>query len=109
MRCACSRSRSATAFRRARSDRRAAIACRSGRRARGPGSTNRSTRCTRSGRARSRGACERSDPAMEMTREELARLVEAHLDDHFHDECGVVGVHGAPEAAKLAYLGLYAL
>ena len=46
---------------------------------------------------------------MEMTREELALLVEAHLDDRFHDECGVVGIHGAPEAAKLAYLGLYAL
>src|SRR5260370_42145436 len=31
------------------------------------------------------------------------------LDDHFHDECGVFGVFGNPEAAKLAYLGLYAL
>jgi amidophosphoribosyltransferase len=37
-------------------------------------------------------------------------------DDHFHDECGVFGVFGAPagegtsaEAAKLTYLGLYAL
>jgi amidophosphoribosyltransferase len=30
-------------------------------------------------------------------------------DDHFHDHCGVVGVFGHPEAAKLAYLGLYAL
>src|SRR3979411_3010412 len=30
-------------------------------------------------------------------------------DDHFHDECGVFGVFGHPEAAKLAYLGLYAL
>ena len=30
-------------------------------------------------------------------------------DDHFHDHCGVVGVFGDPEAAKLAYLGLYAL
>ena len=29
--------------------------------------------------------------------------------DHFHDECGVVGVFGHPEAANLAYLGLYAL
>jgi amidophosphoribosyltransferase len=31
------------------------------------------------------------------------------LDDHFHDECGVVGVFGDAEASKLAYLGLYAL
>jgi len=30
-------------------------------------------------------------------------------DDKFHDECGIVGVYGHPEAAKLAYLGLYAL
>jgi amidophosphoribosyltransferase len=30
-------------------------------------------------------------------------------DDHFHDECGVIGVFGHPEAANLAYLGLYAL
>jgi len=29
--------------------------------------------------------------------------------DKFHDECGVMAVHGHPEAAKLAYLGLYAL
>jgi len=29
--------------------------------------------------------------------------------DRFHDECGVVGVYGHPEAANLAYLGLYAL
>jgi amidophosphoribosyltransferase len=31
------------------------------------------------------------------------------LDDHFHDECGVFGIFGHTEAAKLAYLGLYAL
>ncbi|MEK7773795.1 MAG: amidophosphoribosyltransferase [Deltaproteobacteria bacterium] len=30
-------------------------------------------------------------------------------DDRFHDECGVFGVHGHPEAANLAYLGLYSL
>src|SRR5438477_10595325 len=29
--------------------------------------------------------------------------------DKFHDECGVFAVYGHPEAAKLAYLGLYAL
>jgi amidophosphoribosyltransferase len=30
-------------------------------------------------------------------------------NDRFHDHCGVCGVYGHPEAAKLAYLGLYAL
>ncbi|MGD0542887.1 MAG: amidophosphoribosyltransferase [Candidatus Acidiferrales bacterium] len=30
-------------------------------------------------------------------------------DDHFHDHCGVFGVFGHSEAAKMAYLGLYAL
>ena len=29
--------------------------------------------------------------------------------DAFHEECGVFGVYGHPEAANLAYLGLYAL
>ena len=33
----------------------------------------------------------------------------AHVDDRFHDECGVFGVFGHPEAANLTYLGLYAL
>ncbi len=31
------------------------------------------------------------------------------FDDHFHDECGVFAVYGAPEANKLTYLGLHAL
>ena len=31
------------------------------------------------------------------------------MTDKFHEECGVVGVFGHPEAANLAYLGLYAL
>jgi amidophosphoribosyltransferase len=30
-------------------------------------------------------------------------------DDHFHDECGVFGIYGHPEAANLTYLGLHAL
>jgi len=30
-------------------------------------------------------------------------------EDHLRDECGVFGVFGHPEAAKLTYLGLYAL
>jgi len=33
----------------------------------------------------------------------------ANADDHFHDQCGVFGVFGHPEAANLTYLGLYAL
>src|SRR5260370_17572309 len=33
---------------------------------------------------------------------------EANLDG-FHEECGVFGVYGHPEAANLVYLGLYAL
>ena len=30
-------------------------------------------------------------------------------DDKFHDECGVFGVYGQPEAANLTYLGIHAL
>jgi amidophosphoribosyltransferase len=33
----------------------------------------------------------------------------AVADDHFHDQCGLFGVFGHPEAAHLAYMGLYAL
>ncbi|HBH61840.1 MAG TPA: amidophosphoribosyltransferase, partial [Nitrospiraceae bacterium] len=29
--------------------------------------------------------------------------------DKFHDECGVFGVYGHPEASNLTYLGLHAL
>ncbi len=35
--------------------------------------------------------------------------VEESKLDSFHDECGVFGVYGHPEAANLVYLGLYAL
>ena len=31
------------------------------------------------------------------------------LEDKFHDECGIFGIWNHPEAANLAYLGLYAL
>jgi len=31
------------------------------------------------------------------------------LDDKFHDECGVFGIFGHPEAANLSYLGIHAL
>ncbi|MGE4649938.1 MAG: amidophosphoribosyltransferase [Myxococcota bacterium] len=41
--------------------------------------------------------------------EALQRLAREHRQDHFHDECGVFAVHGHPEAAKITYLGLYAL
>jgi amidophosphoribosyltransferase len=41
-----------------------------------------------------------------MLPEELAR---AHQRDHFHDECGVFGIQGHPEASHITYLGLYAL
>jgi amidophosphoribosyltransferase len=30
-------------------------------------------------------------------------------DDHFHDQCGLFGVFNHPDAARLTYLGLYAL
>src|SRR5712692_10145942 len=32
-----------------------------------------------------------------------------HLPDHFHEECGVFGVFGHPDAAALTALGLHAL
>lgn len=38
-----------------------------------------------------------------------AVIVEESKLDAFHEECGVFGVYGHPEAANLAYLGLYAL
>ncbi len=31
------------------------------------------------------------------------------INDRFNDECGVFGIYGHPEAANLAYLGLYSL
>ncbi len=31
------------------------------------------------------------------------------FDEHFHDQCGVFGIFGHPEAANLTYLGLYSL
>ena len=36
-------------------------------------------------------------------------LFDAHTADRFHDECGVFGIQGHPEAAHITYLGLYAL
>jgi amidophosphoribosyltransferase len=37
------------------------------------------------------------------------RRVTVEEDDKLHDECGVFGISGHPEAANLVYLGLYAL
>ena len=42
-------------------------------------------------------------------RASLAGSLRITMFDKFHDECGVVAIYGHPEAAKLAYLGLYAL
>jgi amidophosphoribosyltransferase len=36
-------------------------------------------------------------------------LGEERVADHYHDACGVFGIHGHDEAAHLTYLGLYAL
>src|SRR5580698_7245965 len=38
----------------------------------------------------------------------LEPMLEPALDK-FHEECGVVAIYGHPEAAKMTYLGLYAL
>ena len=43
-----------------------------------------------------------------MTEDESVMAVEESKLDVFHEECGVFGVYGHPEAANLAYLGLYA-
>ncbi|MEZ4293200.1 MAG: amidophosphoribosyltransferase [Myxococcota bacterium] len=44
-----------------------------------------------------------------LTPDELRALEQAHRADRFHDECGVFGIHGDDDAARLTYLGLYAL
>ena len=41
--------------------------------------------------------------------ESLADLAREREHDRIRDECGVFGIHGHPEAAKITYLGLYAL
>src|SRR5271169_2124508 len=40
--------------------------------------------------------------------ERVSKIIQLD-DDHFHDHCGVFGIFGHPEAAKMSYLGLYAL
>jgi amidophosphoribosyltransferase len=39
---------------------------------------------------------------------EADALAREHAQDHFHDECGVMGISGHEEAANIVYLGLYA-
>ena len=41
--------------------------------------------------------------------DEAAVIVDESKLDAFHEECGVFGVYGHPEAANLVYLGLYGL
>src|SRR5580658_5068517 len=41
--------------------------------------------------------------------DESSVIIEESKLDTFHEECGVFGVYGHPEAANLVYLGLYAL
>ncbi|HEB91034.1 MAG TPA: amidophosphoribosyltransferase [Deltaproteobacteria bacterium] len=50
-----------------------------------------------------------SSPLERLSPEDVASLEDAHRADHFHDECGVFGIHGDDEASHLTYLGLYAL
>jgi amidophosphoribosyltransferase len=40
---------------------------------------------------------------------QLSALARLREHERFKDECGIVGVHGHPEASNIAYLGLYAL
>ena len=49
-------------------------------------------------------------PSRELSQELFVEVSpeESNLDT-FHEECGVFGVFGHPEAANLAYLGMYAL
>ncbi len=42
-------------------------------------------------------------------RESLIGLMSAEKSEKFRDECGVFGIYGHAEAARLTYLGLYAL
>jgi amidophosphoribosyltransferase len=44
-----------------------------------------------------------------ISKEAESALAREREEDHFHDECGVFGIHGHDEAAHITYLGLYAL
>src|SRR5450756_739548 len=39
----------------------------------------------------------------------IRRISQSCMFDKLHEECGVFGIFGHPEASKMAYLGLYAL
>ncbi len=43
------------------------------------------------------------------TGEDFGALLEARHADHFHDACGVFGIHGHPQASHITYMGLFAL
>ncbi|MAI81160.1 MAG: amidophosphoribosyltransferase [Deltaproteobacteria bacterium] len=47
--------------------------------------------------------------SLPLTPDSEQALFKEHQADHFHDECGVFGIHGHDEAAHITYLGLYAL
>jgi len=44
-----------------------------------------------------------------MNQQQVQKRSRQDDDDHFREECGVFAIYGHPEAANLAYLGLYAL
>jgi amidophosphoribosyltransferase len=46
------------------------------------------------------------DPSPQVPRRQGSEVLE---DDHFHDQCGVFGIFGHPEAANITYLGMHAL
>src|SRR6201992_1635835 len=53
------------------------------------------------------------DDRSELVRLEAAggprHVTSGDVEDKLHEECGVVAVHGHPDAARQVYLGLYAL
>ena len=55
------------------------------------------------------GPCASSDPRLEKGICDLGRSRPRSDSDKLREECGVVAIHGHPEAARQAYLGLYAL
>src|SRR6516162_5431393 len=55
------------------------------------------------------GVADTVQPATTEITADHGPLVTLTEGDTLHEECGVVAVHGAPEANKMAYLGLYAL
>ena len=59
---------------------------------------------------RAKGGCPRSRAGSTRNPDvDPQSLLDERIADHFHDQCGVFGAHGHPEAANITYLGLYAL